>query len=206
MRIFADKSIRRLFAAITAVLIIAAALVQAAAYYLCGRFSLLLLGVSVMAGCAVIALTLLYFKRQDSRLEAAAAEIDKTVYIKVIPASGMAGSSVPVTLDIRTDYRVDTMTLLLKYDNGLKPVPADPAEPDIPKAEIDQRRTPDAAPRRSLFEFSDRPSQSMLVIASTQSFQRCRITVWFDVPADAAVGKKSTSTRSSLYYRPFWTK
>ena len=91
------------------------------------------------------AIMLLYTLCGGTLQQIAAAEIDKTVYITVQPGSGTAGSSVPVTIDVRTDYRADTMTLLLNYDSRLKPVPADPDTPDIPKAVIDQRMTPDAA-------------------------------------------------------------
>lgn len=77
MRIFADKNIRRLFALLTAALIIAAALVQAAAYYLCGRFSFILLSISLASGGAVIALLFAFFKKHDRMLETASAEIDR---------------------------------------------------------------------------------------------------------------------------------
>ena len=77
MRIFADKNIRRLFTALAVALLAAAALVQAAAFYLCGRFSFLLLGISLLSGGAVLLLLFAFFKKQDYMLETASADINR---------------------------------------------------------------------------------------------------------------------------------
>ena len=116
------------------------------------------------------------------------AAADKTVYITAESVSGAPGSSVPFTIDIRSEQWVLIMGLSLFYDSALSPVPADPAEPSVPKAKVDLRDSDYAEPTDNLVDLSIRPEKRYLHIASDCGFRWGRVTVWFDIPADAAAG------------------
>ena len=136
--------------------------------------------------------------------QAAEEEPDSTVYITVEPASGMAGSSVPVTVDIQSDYYIWIAGVSLTYDSSLTPVPADPDEPNVPKAEVDLRASTYDEPEENLFALSVKPEKSEVVIGSTEDiFRHGRVTVWFDIPADAAAG---TQYPLSLRVNSLWGK
>ncbi|MBP0970434.1 MAG: hypothetical protein J5753_00205, partial [Oscillospiraceae bacterium] len=122
--------------------------------------------------------------------QAVSAAADTTVYITAGSVSGTPGSRVPVTVDIRSESAIKLMSLSLLYDSAMPPVPADPAEPNVPKAEVDLRSSAYAEPTDELLDLTVKPNKSYLHIASNTAFRWGRITVWFDIPEDAAVGTK----------------
>ena len=119
--------------------------------------------------------------------KAEAAERDNTVYISVETCSGTAGSSVPFTIDFRTDYRVFLMNVTIPLADGLTPTPASPDDPDVPKAVFDLRDAAYAKPVDGN-RIRYKTESDELMLAQTTSFRVGSITCWLDIPEDAAVG------------------
>lgn len=120
--------------------------------------------------------------------QTAFAESDETVYFTVGSVSGTAGSSVPVSVEIQTESYIWMMGLTLQYDSSLTPVPADPADPTVPKTEADLRTSRFAKPDRELHSIYLDPERHEIYPSCTKGFRLGTFTLWFEIPADAAVG------------------
>lgn len=76
MKIFADKDIRRLFLAVSAVMAVFLLVSQLAVRLCYQEFSPLLLLISLLAVCVVLSLCFVYFRKQNTIMEAAVARIN----------------------------------------------------------------------------------------------------------------------------------
>ena len=76
MKIFANKEIKKLFLAVSVILVAAILLTQGFLWLYYQRFSLFLLLVSVLAGVSILAICCSYFRKQNQIMEQAVSQIN----------------------------------------------------------------------------------------------------------------------------------
>lgn len=79
MRLLANKDVKQFFLLMVTFLLLFIAVSQGVVYFLFQSFSLLLLFVSVLFACAILATCYWYFKKQDAIMEKAVSQIDSVI-------------------------------------------------------------------------------------------------------------------------------